>query len=120
MRRVLMVLLLAACTEPQVATNAGHYALATIADQALPVPSNLGFSYYAGSLELRGDSSYVDVLVLGNGKPTTIDSVVGRYIVDGDSIRFTPLNWNVKYSAVRRGNVLLVVWGEGVFRYRRD
>jgi hypothetical protein len=83
---------------------------------SLPAPSWLGVDYRAGSLELRADSSFVDVLFIGG----VVDSVVGRYVVDADSIRMTPTNWNHRYAVRRDGDEIRARWGEGIFLYRRD
>lgn len=117
MRATALVVLLAACAplaEPR--GDVGHYSLATVAGQTLPAPSTLGITYQGGSLELRPDSTFVDVLILGG----VVDSVFGRYVVGADSIRMAPTNWAYRYAVVREGDVIRAQWGEGVFLYRRD
>jgi hypothetical protein len=116
MRRVLVLAFALGCggiTEPQ--GDVGHYALETVGGHALPASSILG-AYRGGSLELRADSTFVDVLILGN----VVDSVFGRYVVNADSIRMMPSNWDHRYAVHRNGDVIRAQWGEGIFLYRRD
>jgi hypothetical protein len=113
---LLVVLLVSGCasvTEPQ--GDVGHYTLETVSGHTLPASSVLG-AYRGGSLELRADSTFVDVLILGN----VVDSVFGRYVVNADSIRMTPSNWDHRYAVHRAGDVIRAQWGEGIFLYRRD
>lgn len=123
MRRILFALALAGCSasselEPR-ADDAGWYELETIAGHRPPVGSSLGFYYWGGSLELRPDSTFVDVLILGTAeRPTVIDSVLGAYRRDGDSLRMTPKSW-APYAVERRGDEISARWAEGVFVYRR-
>lgn len=110
------VLLLASCasvTGPR--GDVGHYQLVSVNGLALPAPSAIG-AYRSGSLELRADSSFVDVIVIGG----VVDSVFGRYVVGADSIRMTPSNWDHHYAVQRTGDEIRAAWGEGVFLYRRD
>jgi hypothetical protein len=51
-----------------------------------------GVYYWSGTIELRADSSFVDVVTLGNAKTPTlaVDSIRGRWQVRGDSVSLTP------------------------------
>lgn len=101
-------------------SEVGHYELETVGGHRLPIPSSLGPVYWGGSLELRADSSFVDVLTLGDDqRPTVVDSVFGRYRLDGDSIRMTPTNWDQQYALSRQGSTVSALWAEGLFVYRR-
>lgn len=100
-------------------SEVGHYTLRTIGGRSLPIRSTIGAYYWGGSIELRSDSSFVDVLKLGDSqKATVVDSVFGRYVVDGDSIRMTPTNWDQRYVLHRFGRSVTVVWAEGLYIYQ--
>jgi hypothetical protein len=114
---VALLFVLGCATEPDI--NAGHYTLTTVNGQRLPVVGLLGLRYVGGSVELRNDSTFVDVLVMQTqGGAIVVDSMTGRYVVS-DSIRFTPTNYG-KYAGYRDGARLSVSWAEGVFTYKRD
>ncbi len=112
---LLLAFVLACATEPRPRGDVGHYRLVSVGGSVLPAPSTIGV-YRGGSLELRADSTFIDVLVIGN----VVDSVVGRYVVGADSIRMTPTNWSQRYAVRRDGDEVRAVWGEGIFLYRRD
>lgn len=111
---VLLVVLSACADATAPRGDVGHYALVSVGGYALPASSNLG-PYRGGSLELRADSTFVDVLIIGN----VVDSVFGRYVVGADSIRMTPNDWT-PYAVRRDGDEIRARWGEGIFLYRRD
>lgn len=115
----LLLLAMVACAEPVAPRATGeHYTLATIAGQRPPVKTG-ALVYWSGSIELRPDSTFIDVIVMGTeAQPTIVDSVFGRYRVDADSIRMTPRDWT-PYAIARAGDVVQVRW-EAVYEYRRD
>ncbi len=114
MRHAFAVVLALGCVDASAPSTAEHYVLVSVAGHTLPASSVLG-PYRSGSLELRADSTFVDVLVIAN----VVDSVFGRYVVGVDSIRMTPYDWT-PYAVHRDGDVIRARWGEGIFLYRQD
>lgn len=116
-------LALMACAEPSAPGpdrgNVGHYTLVSIGGKRLPQPTVFGVWYHAGSVELRADSTVVDVIMLGEReRATTVDSVRGTWRVRGDSIAVSPQGWTA-YAMQRERDVIRVRW-EAVYEYRRD
>lgn len=122
MRRALALSLIVACSSPVAPADrgdVGRFDLATIDGHRPPIQSTIGFVYWGGSIEFRADSTFVDVLRLGDAtRATVVDSVFGRYRIDGDSIRMTPAGWT-PYTVARQGDRLTAIWAEGPFVYVR-
>lgn len=96
---------------------AGRYVLRTIGGVALPVavagaPSAL---YVAGSVELRADGSCVDVIQIN----AVVDSVTGRYNVDGTVVSVTPEGWTPYVLRWDARGTLTATWAEGNYVYQR-
>jgi hypothetical protein len=123
-RRLLLALALVACSNPTVPDpiengDVGHYDLVSIDGRRPPRPTSYGVYYWRGSIELFADSTFVDVIVLGNAeRATTIDSVFGTWRAQGDSLRMTPAGWT-PYSIRRQFETIRVQW-DGAFVYRRS
>lgn len=123
MRRTLFVLaFLAGCSEltspPTDRGDVGHYDLASVDGRSLPRPTSYGFYYWSGSIELRADFTFVDVIVMGDAKrATVVDSVFGTWRAVGDSLRMTPDDWT-PYSIRRNLDQVSVRW-DGAFIYQR-
>lgn len=123
MRRLLFLLLIA-CSSPTDPTtdrgDVGRFELLSIGGRRPPVASAVGVTYWGGSIEFRADSTFVDVITMGDAsRATVVDSVFGRYVVEGDSVRMDPAGWT-PYVVRRRLDVVTVVWAEGEYRYRRS
>lgn len=99
MRKVLvllMALILSACRQDSsiapVASPVGAYNLSTIDGQVLPLFYQDSLQVYNGSITLRADSTYSDILrydyVYAGLRGTTTDTLNGRYRVVGSSIQF--------------------------------
>lgn len=110
-----------ACAAPMApATLTERYVLSDVGGARPPVAIG-SFVYWGGSIELRADSTFVDVIVLGNSAhPTVVDSVRGTYRVDGDSVRCKPDGW-VPYALWRdpERRRVRVRW-ETEYTYRRE
>lgn len=120
MKRLLLLLALG-CTSPTEAPAPGveHYTLMSIDNKRLPYPTEHGYYYWGGTIELHDDSTFIDVVTIGTkNRATVVDSVFGRYRVDADSIRMTPDDWK-PYAIKRSGSTVTARW-DGVFLYRRD
>lgn len=114
---LLLGLFLGGCNpeEPDSSGVAGHYTLRSIAGHPLPVSSNLG-SYKAGSIQLNQDSTFIDVIIIGN----VVDSIFGQYKLRGDSVKMTPQDWTPYTLHWNGSRILTIIWGEGEFLYRKN
>lgn len=94
----------------------GTYVLRGIAGKRLPQPSALGPSYEAGSILLREDGTFVDVIQLGG----VVDSVRGTYTRADDTLHMHPQGWSDYIARWDSYGYLRVTWAEGEFTYVRE
>lgn len=113
---LIVLLVTLGCSAPSAPSTSHTYVLRSVDGATLPAPGLFDFLIEAGTVELRENATYVDVLRIGG----TLDSLRGTWRLEGDSVKFQPERASMApYAGALSAASLTVMWAEGVFRYTR-
>lgn len=100
---------------------AGNYSLTTIGAKPLPWEYSPGMKVYSGAIELKADSSFLDILTYDYSysglQGTTTDTLSGRYRISGASIQFVTSSGY--QDGGYNGKEISLILGDQPWSYRR-